>query len=429
METRSPQLEEQFEKILNNLQVSYERTVDEDNVCCYYFALYYPTHDCYYRVRVSIEKEACILAVCLPSEKASAWLDSIDQSHMHEYICLFNSKLPAGNFEVDQKQEAIYCYFAIPSSDYATITSFTIDEMLFTACARFSEFEIGIKDMINGLSASKASHNVENKTSVGFAPPNENKASVANKAVAKLEWSFPFIIATCIFALFLFIGIDSIPGLRYVSSKIELSFAHCGDTVHLGVYEQDGNIFDGKESIEWFVLDDSDGKLLLISKYILDAHKYDDKLSDWETSSLKSWLDSTFCDAAFTSSERALLAESPTCGTFSSSKGWDLCWKSNKERKRLQQYYTNEVEKAQFNHSGGSECKLTTYAKQRWPKMADSDSGPYWTTAAHELSAIHYIHYHFIPQCVYTSESASSLNGYLTVNSLCGVRPVIVVNR
>ena len=42
-------------------------------------------------------------------------------------------------------------------------------------------------------------------------------------------------------------------------------------TVTFGTYEQDGNASNGAEPIEWYVLDEKDGKKLLVSKYILDA--------------------------------------------------------------------------------------------------------------------------------------------------------------
>ena len=91
------------------------------------------------------------------------------------------------------------------------------------------------------------------------------------------------------------------------------------ETVTFGTYEQDGNAANGAEPIEWYVLDEKDGKVLLISKYILDAVAYDDSfagypwygidhrpVSDttWETSSLRAWLNGTFLTAAFSADEQ-----------------------------------------------------------------------------------------------------------------------------
>lgn len=91
-------------------------------------------------------------------------------------------------------------------------------------------------------------------------------------------------------------------------------------TVTFGTYEQDGNTANGAEPIEWYVLDEKDGKTLLISKYILDAQPYDKWGADytwyltnprpvsdhtWKTCSLRVWLNGTFLQTAFTSDEQA----------------------------------------------------------------------------------------------------------------------------
>ena len=44
-----------------------------------------------------------------------------------------------------------------------------------------------------------------------------------------------------------------------------------GDIITFGEYEQDGNIINGKEPIEWIVADSNDGNYLLVSRYILDC--------------------------------------------------------------------------------------------------------------------------------------------------------------
>lgn len=49
-----------------------------------------------------------------------------------------------------------------------------------------------------------------------------------------------------------------------------------GKEVTFGHYEQDGNVQNGKEDIVWEVIKTEDGKALLLSKYILDCHSYND---------------------------------------------------------------------------------------------------------------------------------------------------------
>ena len=75
------------------------------------------------------------------------------------------------------------------------------------------------------------------------------------------------------------------------------SFSKKGSIVTFGHYEQDNNIENGKEKIEWIVLDVKDGKVLLLSKYLLDQKKFIDNELDysghkanrytWENSTLR----------------------------------------------------------------------------------------------------------------------------------------------
>ena len=77
--------------------------------------------------------------------------------------------------------------------------------------------------------------------------------------------------------------------------------ASIGGTILFGDYEQDGNYDNGKEMIEWIVLDEKEGSILVISKYGIEAQKYNQtsELVFWENSSLRSWLNGRFPDNAF----------------------------------------------------------------------------------------------------------------------------------
>lgn len=84
-----------------------------------------------------------------------------------------------------------------------------------------------------------------------------------------------------------------------------------GNTVLFGSYEQDNDLSNGKEEIEWLVLDSKDGKALLLSKYILDAKDaYHEKFVydvTWETCTLRSWLNNQFIRDAFSSEEQKMI--------------------------------------------------------------------------------------------------------------------------
>ena len=77
-----------------------------------------------------------------------------------------------------------------------------------------------------------------------------------------------------------------------------------GDTVEFGSYEQDNDLTNDTEAIEWLVLDVQDGKAMLLSKYALDCQLYNLEDGDWEKSSLRTWLNGTFYDQAFSDTEK-----------------------------------------------------------------------------------------------------------------------------
>ena len=83
-----------------------------------------------------------------------------------------------------------------------------------------------------------------------------------------------------------------------------------GDQVVFGRYEQDGNPSNGKEPIQWRVLDVQDGKALLISSYALEALAYNNsKVScTWSSCTLRTWLNQTFYRTAFTYDEQQAIA-------------------------------------------------------------------------------------------------------------------------
>ncbi|MFA6730276.1 MAG: DUF6273 domain-containing protein [Eubacteriales bacterium] len=86
-----------------------------------------------------------------------------------------------------------------------------------------------------------------------------------------------------------------------------------GDTIYFGSYEQDGDVSNGSEKIKWRVLDidGESNRALVISSWILDVAPYNDESGDttWESSYLRSWLNSYFFESAFDETEKTFIIE------------------------------------------------------------------------------------------------------------------------
>ena len=76
--------------------------------------------------------------------------------------------------------------------------------------------------------------------------------------------------------------------------------------MYFGNYEQDNNTGNGKEKIEWEVLAVEKDRVMLISRYCLDAMPYNSEQANvtWSDSTIRTWLNSTFYYEAFNQKEQ-----------------------------------------------------------------------------------------------------------------------------
>ena len=90
-------------------------------------------------------------------------------------------------------------------------------------------------------------------------------------------------------------------------------FTISGDrlTAKGGAYDQDGNLDNGAEPIDWIVIADSEDRLLLLSDKVLDQRAFNDNYNatSWETSSVRKWLNEDFFNAAFNDEEKSIIED------------------------------------------------------------------------------------------------------------------------
>ena len=85
-----------------------------------------------------------------------------------------------------------------------------------------------------------------------------------------------------------------------------------GDIVLFGEYEQDGDLTNGSEDIEWVVLAKENSRVLVISKSVLKLEQYDNiktsaHLITWQNSILRTWLNSDFLSESFSDKEHNMI--------------------------------------------------------------------------------------------------------------------------
>ena len=97
---------------------------------------------------------------------------------------------------------------------------------------------------------------------------------------------------------------------EYKQKKIY--FAGVGETVYFGSYNQDNDKSNGNEDIAWLVLEKKDDSLLLLSVYGLDSQRYNENAQavNWETSTVRKWLNDDFYNAAFNENQRKKIINS-----------------------------------------------------------------------------------------------------------------------
>lgn len=120
------------------------------------------------------------------------------------------------------------------------------------------------------------------------------------------KWVFGFAVLLC---MVLFMG-----SLMAEETPAGEPAAAVGDRIIFGHYEQDNDLENGQEPIEWVVLDIKDDQALLITRYAIDSRNYhpgerEKSYPTWAKSSIREWLNSTFLNAAFTQEEQKRIAE------------------------------------------------------------------------------------------------------------------------
>ena len=189
---------------------------------------------------------------------------------------------------------------------------------------------------------------------------------------------------------------------------------------------------EGNDStaIEWVVLQKEGNKALLISRYGLDAQPYNAEYTDatWETCTLRTWLNDTFMNKAFTEEEqKAILTANVDNSSIQGYSGWSTHGGNNTQD---QIFLLSYVEASKYfdvklGCNNTKACvRPTTYAEKQGAytssscKTADGDNTGWWwlrSLGSNQNFA------------AYVSYDGSLSYGLVRSGSIC-VRPALWVN-
>ena len=163
-------------------------------------------------------------------------------------------------------------------------------------------------------------------------------------------------------------------------NSYDFSKVKSGDVITFGSYEQDNNLDNGTEPIEWIVLSVENDRAFLVSKYGLDCIQYDDNedlgaqwdydnFLSWEKCRIKNWLNDDFYNTAFNTTEQKLVIET----NFSEEGFW-----TNKRKVSL--LSLEDIRTLEYGFSQNlyecdiaRRCTPTEYAKARGVKLFEAD--------------------------------------------------------
>lgn len=165
-------------------------------------------------------------------------------------------------------------------------------------------------------------------------------------------------------------------------NQMQVKKATVGDKVFFGSYEQDNDMSNGKEEIEWKVLAKEDNRALLISDKALDCKQYNTSFDPvtWENCSLRKWLNGTFLNNALSAEEQALIQSTTVAADKNPDYSTDP---GNATTDKVFLLSITEAEKY-FDSNKARRCAPTAYAIAQGAytddsyKTADGDACCWW---------------------------------------------------
>lgn len=204
---------------------------------------------------------------------------------------------------------------------------------------------------------------------------------------------------------------------QYKVEKLKRENVKVGDYIFFGTYEQDNNISNGKEDIEWLVLAVENGKVLVISKYALDCQQYNTSHTDvtWETCSLRKWLNNEFLSSIFSVEEQSRI---PTVTVYADKNPENSTSPGNTTQDKIFLLSITEANRY-FSSDSARQCKATAYAEAQGVSGDSKKNCSWWLRSPGQTQSM--------AADVYSSGSVNVF-GYYVSRNISAIRPALWID-
>lgn len=163
------------------------------------------------------------------------------------------------------------------------------------------------------------------------------------------------------------------------AQTVENTALSVGSTYVFGHYEQDKDLSNGEEPIEWIVLANEGDKVLLISLHALDCQAYSStkKSATWENCELRTWLNTAFMENAFIIAEQdaILLSLVSNADNEGNAEWYTIAGKDTTDKIFLLSFSETN---AYFNHQDERKNIGTIFAQELGAKVFPFAETDWW---------------------------------------------------
>ena len=202
--------------------------------------------------------------------------------------------------------------------------------------------------------------------------------------------------------------------IEYKANYKNIMYDRNDNKIYFGDYPQTK---DGKKTpIEWDILEEKDGKALIISHYILDKKQFDAKKNtNYENSEIRHWLNNEFIDIAFGSNEKSIICITNVDNSGKSTGTNNTKFDCGNNTNDIIFLLSGKEAKTYFTSDDLRKAKSTDYAISQGLKVSNEGNSDWWLRSTRPIKGWH--------MARRVNEGDCSVYNLSSCNAFSGVRP------